>query len=102
MRCLYIQPHEAMPLVTAFLIALLILTALTIALVKTWIYCRIFHKAGFSWALGLLILVPIANIILPFVLALGDWLIQKQLRVLKDQIPAPTPDTPPTQSGDLS
>ena len=31
-----------------------------------WAFCRIFAKAGYSWALGLLMLVPIANIIIAF------------------------------------
>jgi hypothetical protein len=30
-------------------------------------------------------LVPIANIIMPFVLAFGDWPIQQKLRLLKQQ-----------------
>jgi hypothetical protein len=30
-------------------------------------------------------LVPIANIIMPFVLAFGDWPIQKEMRLLKQQ-----------------
>ena len=44
-----------------------------------------FSKAGYSWALGLLMLVPIANIIMPFVLAFGDWPIYKELRLLRQQ-----------------
>jgi hypothetical protein len=49
------------------------------------IFCKIFSKAGYCWALGLLMLVPIANIIMPFVLAFADWPIQKKLRLLKQQ-----------------
>jgi hypothetical protein len=29
--------------------------------------------------------VPIANIIMPFVLAFGDWPIRKEMRLLKQQ-----------------
>jgi hypothetical protein len=48
--------------------------------IKVLIFCRIFSKAGFSWALGLLILVPIANIVMLFVLAFAEWPIQRELR----------------------
>ncbi len=53
-----------------------------------WAYCRIFSKAGFSWALGLLMLVPIANIVMPFVLAFSEWPISKQLRSIQVQATA--------------
>lgn len=58
---------------------------LIVLIIKVWIYCRIFSKAGYPWALGLLILVPIASLIMPFVLGFGDWPIEKELRALKQQ-----------------
>ncbi|HUU17992.1 MAG TPA: hypothetical protein VMW72_12640 [Sedimentisphaerales bacterium] len=62
-----------------------ILFALIVVIIKVLIFCKIFSKAGYSWALGLLMLVPIANIIMPFVLAFADWPIQKEMRLLKQQ-----------------
>jgi len=53
--------------------------------IKALIFCKIFSKAGYSWALGLLILVPIANIIIAFYLAFADWPVQKQARQLRQQ-----------------
>ncbi|HUS71572.1 MAG TPA: hypothetical protein VMY06_00790 [Sedimentisphaerales bacterium] len=53
--------------------------------IKVLIFCRICSKAGYSWALGLLILVPIANIFIAFYLAFADWPVQKELRSLKQQ-----------------
>ena len=53
--------------------------------IKVLIFCSICSKAGYSWALGLLILVPIANIIIAFYIAFADWPIQKELRHLKQQ-----------------
>ena len=80
---------EAMPEIAAgfgVLIALfIILVGLIGAAITVLIYCRIFSKAGYSWALGLLMLVPIANIIMPFILAFGDWPIYKELRQLRQQ-----------------
>ena len=60
---------------------------LIVTILMVWVYCRIFSKAGFSWALGLLMFVPIANIIMPFVLAFSDWPVHKELRTLKQQQP---------------
>ncbi len=62
-----------------------ILFALIVVIIKVLIFCKIFSKAGYCWALGLLMLVPIANIIMPFVLAFGNWPIQKEMRLLKQQ-----------------
>jgi hypothetical protein len=73
------------PVFVAILISFGILMGLIVLIIKILIYCKIFSKAGYCWALGLLMLVPIANIIMPFVLAFGDWPIQKELRLLKQQ-----------------
>ena len=62
-----------------------ILFALVAITIKALICCKIFSKAGYCWALGLLMLVPIAYIIMAFVLAFGDWPIQKEVRLLKQQ-----------------
>ena len=75
--------HDAPPVFMAFLVLFTILLGLIVTVVTVLIFCKIFSKAGYSWALGLLMLVPIANIIMPFVLAFGDWPVQKELRLLK-------------------
>ena len=62
-----------------------ILIALIVTAIVILIWCKLFSKAGYSWALGLLMLVPIANIIMPFVLAFSDWPIRRELRLLKQQ-----------------
>lgn len=84
MDCANIPPDDALAVFIVIAVAVAVLISLIVALVKTWIYCMVFHKAGYRWAWGLLTLVPIANIILPFVLALGDWPISRELRRLKD------------------
>ena len=63
-------------------IFVIVLALLIIVPIKILIFCMICHKAGYSWALGLLMLVPIANIILVFVLAFGDWPVRRELRQL--------------------
>ena len=76
---------EIAPLFLVLIIVLASFFGLIVVAIKTLIFCKIFSKAGYSWALGLLMLVPIANIIMPFVLAFADWPIQKQLRSMKQQ-----------------
>ncbi len=76
---------EAAPVFVIILVAFGILMGLIVAIIKVLVFCKIFSKAGYCWALGLLMLVPIANIIVPFVLAFGDWPIRKELRLLKQQ-----------------
>jgi hypothetical protein len=60
-----------------------IFMAIGVVTVKALICCKIFAKAGYCWALGLLMFVPIANIIMAFMLAFGEWPIQRQLRRLE-------------------
>lgn len=76
---------DAFPIFVGILIAFGILMGFVVLVIKILIFCKIFAKAGYCWALGLLMLVPIANIIMPFILAFGDWPIQKELRLLKQQ-----------------
>lgn len=56
------------------------------------IWCKIFSKAGYSWALGLLMLVPVANLVMMLVLAFSDWPVHRELRLLKQSMsPAQVP-----------
>ena len=71
-----------------FVIVLALLFAfvfLVVVAIKLLIICKIFSKAGYSWALGLLMLIPIVNIIMAFFLAFADWPVQKELRRLRQQ-----------------
>ena len=44
-------------------------------------FCKIFKKAGYHWAMGLLILVPIANIIILLYLGFAKWPIESQIQL---------------------
>jgi hypothetical protein len=59
---------------------LLILLSVVFAVIIWW---RICSKAGYSGVLGLLMLVPLANIILLLVLAFGTWPIEEEVRRLR-------------------
>jgi len=73
------------PIVVIIVATFLLVMSLAILVITAVVYCKIFHKAGYHWALGLLMLVPIACIIMPFVLAFGHWPIQKELEQLRQQ-----------------
>ena len=79
-----IEPNIA-PVFSIIFLIFLIPVVMIIVAVKILIFCKIFSKAGYSWALGLLMLVPIANIIMLFVLAFAEWLIQRELRSFRQQ-----------------
>jgi uncharacterized membrane protein YhaH (DUF805 family) len=83
-RCPEVTP--ALAIVLAFLVAFVVLV---IVAIKLLICCKIFSKAGYSWALGLLMLIPIVNIIMAFFLAFANWPVQKELRRLKQQQQTP-------------
>lgn len=46
------------------------------------VMCKICAKAGYRWFLGLLMLVPIANIALGFYVAFAKWPIEQRLESL--------------------
>ena len=78
----------AIAIILAFFVLAILLAVFVI---KAVIFCKIFSKAGYHWALGLLMLVPIACIIMPFVLAFGRWPIYKELEQLRHHLkPAPS------------
>ena len=74
------HPQPIFVIVFAFLVAFFVMIILAI---KLLICCKIFSKAGYSWALGLLMLIPIVNIIMAFFLAFADWPVRRELRSLK-------------------
>lgn len=79
------QDIHAAPVLGILLVLFMTLIGLIATVLTVWAFCKIFSKAGYCWALGLLMFVPIANIIMPFILAFGDWPVRKELRTLKEQ-----------------
>lgn len=79
-------PHcEAMPVFVLIFVGFALFTGLILKIVMTVIYCKIFSKAGYSWALGLLTLIPLVRLIMLCVLGFGDWPTLKELRKFKQQ-----------------
>jgi hypothetical protein len=54
------------------------------------IYWKIFSKAGYSGALSLLMLIPIANIVMLCILAFGEWPIYRELNELRQRASMPS------------
>ena len=74
------------PVFVIVLISLIGLMVVVSNLITILIFCRIFAKAGYHWAFGLLVIVPVANLIVPFFLAFADWPAQKELRELRQRL----------------
>jgi len=78
-----------MPDITGALQGSLIITlivSLAILIFAIIIWWKIFAKAGYSGALGLLMFIPIANIIVLCVLAFGRWPIHQELDALRQRV----------------
>jgi uncharacterized membrane protein YhaH (DUF805 family) len=68
---------------TSILIAMIF--GLAVAVFMVIVYWKIFSKAGYSGALGLLMFIPIANIIVLCVLAFGNWPVLQELNLLRQR-----------------
>jgi hypothetical protein len=56
---------------------------LIVTVIKVFSFCKIFSKAGYHWALGLLMLLPLSEIAIPLVLALIDWPVCQKARLFE-------------------
>ena len=50
-----------------------------------WAYWRIFAKAGYPGAMGILTVIPLLNVIMLFFLAFSEWPVLKELKALRDR-----------------
>ncbi|MHC4834931.1 MAG: hypothetical protein ACYSOF_03870 [Planctomycetota bacterium] len=86
-------PAVGICFIVAYLVIVLVILALTVL-----IFCKIFSKAGYHWAMGLLVLVPLGNLVVLLVLAFGQWPIHRELQALKHSQMAPPPPGQPHES----
>jgi hypothetical protein len=68
---------------SSLVVSLIALAAMVFGII---IYWKIFSKAGYSGAMSLLMLVPIANIVVLCMLAFGNWPILQELEQLRAQV----------------
>ncbi len=66
----------------SFLLVTLLIGVASIVLAVV-IYWKIFSKAGYNGAMGLLMFIPIANFIAILILAFGEWPIHRELNDLR-------------------
>ena len=64
---------------------------LAVVVLTAVLFCKIFSKAGYHWALGLIMLIPIGNLVMLCVLAFGQWPIHRELDALRTQTATPPP-----------
>jgi hypothetical protein len=67
-----------------------ILFALAMFILHVVVFCKIYSRAGYPWAMGFLMLIPIVNFIMMLILAFSEWPIQKQVKQLQQQLASPT------------
>jgi len=68
----------AAPIMAIFIVLSVFLFAVPLFLFKLFLWWRIFSKAGYSGAFGLLILAPFGTIIMLCILAFSNWPIGKK------------------------
>jgi uncharacterized membrane protein YhaH (DUF805 family) len=66
----------------SLIILIISLASIVITIIIWW---TIFSKAGYSGALSLLFLIPIANVVMLLVFAFGKWPILRELEMLRQQ-----------------
>ena len=81
-------PSQSQALGASLGITIMISAIISLALIvfAVIIYWKIFSKAGYSGAMGLLMFVPIANIVALCILAFGNWPIYQELNALRQRV----------------
>lgn len=76
-------PEPAALLAGGVGLVIFLLFALAMLILTVIIWWKIFSKAGYSGAMGLLMLLPFVNLIMLLVLAFGQWPIRRELEQLR-------------------
>ena len=78
-----VSPEQAVPVIFS---CVFIFIGLALCILQVVVFCKIYARAGYSWAMGLLMLIPVVNFVMMLILAFSEWPIQKQVRQLQQQI----------------
>ena len=65
-----LMPNLSALLIVGFVFFIIVATTVVVTVVPFWQICK---KAGLPPQLSLLMLIPVANVILPFYVAFTDW-----------------------------
>jgi hypothetical protein len=85
------NPYHLSPGASFFvflLVMLIVLVSIAVTIIPYW---KIFAKAGFSPWLSLLVLVPLANIVVLYVVAFSEWNVRPAAQPSFPAPPAPMP-----------
>lgn len=63
-----------------------VLIGLGLFLFALWVWVRIVGRTGHNQWLGLLMVVPIANLVLMLILAFAEWPIHREIETLRRQL----------------
>ena len=84
------SPEVFAPVIGICFSLIILFLSLVIVFFIIFLWCKIFSKAGYCWALGLLLFVPfVGNLVMLLILAFGDWPILRELRQLKQPTAQP-------------
>ncbi len=72
-----------LPAVSGIFLLCYCLVAVAGLAVAGFIYYRLAKKMGYNPWLGLLMLVPLANFVIPFIIIFNKWPIEEELEALK-------------------
>ena len=67
----------------AIVVMVLSIVSLLLTILNVIIFCKLFQKTGRPWALGFLVLLPMAGLIILLFLAFGRWPVLEELSALK-------------------
>src|SRR5437762_9945029 len=94
--------YQAATAAAGVMTLIMLLIGLSVIVFSVVIYWKIFSKAGYSGAMGLLMFVPIANLIVLCVLAFAEWPVLRevnQLRQMRNQQYPQCPQNPQYPQG---
>lgn len=80
------QGPDMAPAIGMIFVVFAAFIGLIVTVITILAFCKIFSKAGYCWAFGLLALVPFGTLIMILILAFSDWPICRELRALKPQM----------------
>ena len=75
--------NDVARLVPGLGVLLVVFVALGAGLISIIAWCMIWKRTGYSWALGLLMLLPLANFIAFLVLAFSKWPVEREVERLR-------------------
>jgi uncharacterized membrane protein YhaH (DUF805 family) len=78
--------ENIVPILSGCFLLFVALLGLALFVLNIIVFCKIYARAGYPWAMGFLMLIPIVNFIMMLILAFSEWPIQRQVKQLQQQL----------------